>query len=225
MAAAHHGRLLAAAGVLLAVLLALAAAPGVSAHGSLTVPRSRNVLRPINGETWWKDHGNGHGGTRSAAGPKPLNGPGVCWSHAARMRSSPDVHAGRGSLDAHAGDRTNAIASVWWFPACPLHRNLRRSLPACQWQQLRHSRQVLTSACLLPQDCCRSCRPRSCIVLTYMHMLATSFAQQVPSRRRTLPAPPSTCSGGSRPTTAAASVSSCAHATPTLIRPASTGTR
>lgn len=48
---------------------------GVQGHGSLTVPRSRNVLSPIQGQTWWKDHGNGHGGG-AQAGPKPLNGPG-----------------------------------------------------------------------------------------------------------------------------------------------------
>jgi hypothetical protein len=48
----------------------------VTAHGSLTLPRSRNVISPIQGQTWWKDHGNGHGGTLATAGPKPLNGPG-----------------------------------------------------------------------------------------------------------------------------------------------------
>jgi len=51
---------------------------GVQSHGSLTVPRSRNVIFPIQSETWWKDHGNGHGGNKVAAGPKPLNGPGGC---------------------------------------------------------------------------------------------------------------------------------------------------
>jgi hypothetical protein len=73
---AVHARRQLFGGALLLALLALAAAPGVSAHGSLTVPRSRNVLLPFNGQTWIKDHGNGHGGTLSAAGPKPLNGPG-----------------------------------------------------------------------------------------------------------------------------------------------------
>ncbi|WIA43871.1 hypothetical protein OEZ86_010284 [Tetradesmus obliquus] len=34
----------------------------------------RNVISPIQGQTWWKDHGNGFG----AAIVKPVNGPGVC---------------------------------------------------------------------------------------------------------------------------------------------------
>jgi hypothetical protein len=58
--------------LLVAALLALLAPAPVYSHGSLTVPRSRNVIRPINGETWWKDHGNGFG----SAIVKPLNGPG-----------------------------------------------------------------------------------------------------------------------------------------------------
>lgn len=56
---------------------------GVESHGSLTIPRSRNVISPINSESWWKDHGNGHGGVRTQAGPKPAWGPGECshkWS-------------------------------------------------------------------------------------------------------------------------------------------------
>jgi hypothetical protein len=61
---------------------------GVQSHGSLTLPRSRNVLFPIQSEPWWKDHGNGHAGNRIAAGPKPLNGPGGCvraWAAACTL--------------------------------------------------------------------------------------------------------------------------------------------
>lgn len=66
-----HSPTMALAMVLFGLLLV-----GVHSHGSLTVPRSRNVVNPIQGQTWWKDHGNGHGGTTAAAGPKPLWGPG-----------------------------------------------------------------------------------------------------------------------------------------------------
>lgn len=60
----------------LALALLGALLVGVESHGSLTIPRSRNVLSPIEGQTWWKDHGNGHGGTLTAPGPKPAWGPG-----------------------------------------------------------------------------------------------------------------------------------------------------
>jgi len=66
-----HSPTMALALVLFGLLLV-----GVHSHGSLTVPRSRNVINPIQGQAWWKDHGNGHGGSLSAAGPKPINGPG-----------------------------------------------------------------------------------------------------------------------------------------------------
>jgi hypothetical protein len=51
--------------LLVAALLALLAPAPVYSHGSLTVPRSWNVIRPINGETWWNDHGNGFGSAQS----------------------------------------------------------------------------------------------------------------------------------------------------------------
>lgn len=60
---------------------------GVQSHGSLTVPRSRNVLFPIQSQAWWKDHGNGHGGG-ATAGPKPLNGPGGCVGSCALLEAT-----------------------------------------------------------------------------------------------------------------------------------------
>lgn len=67
---------------------------GVQSHGSLTVPRSRNVIAPIQGQTWWKDHGNGHGNPVV----KPANGPGEFLLRLARMmlvdgEMRPNVHS------------------------------------------------------------------------------------------------------------------------------------
>lgn len=61
---------------LFTVLALLASYPAPSAaHGSLSLPAPRNVLAPINGETWWREHGNGVG--TALTGPKPPSGPGA----------------------------------------------------------------------------------------------------------------------------------------------------
>ncbi len=63
-----------AAAALVAVVALACCTQHAAAHGSLSRPASRNVLAPINGETWWREHGNGVG--TALTGPKPANGPG-----------------------------------------------------------------------------------------------------------------------------------------------------
>ncbi|KAF6256157.1 hypothetical protein COO60DRAFT_1530799 [Scenedesmus sp. NREL 46B-D3] len=96
--------------LLVAALLALLAPAPVYSHGSLTVPRSRNVVSPIQGQTWWKDHGNGHG----AQVVKPLNGPGVC--------GDPYQHYGDASFYSRSPGAIQATYSAgatinvqWWI--------------------------------------------------------------------------------------------------------------
>lgn len=229
-------------------LLSTLLVAGVNAHGSLTSPASRNVISPILGQTWWKDHGNGHGGTQATAGPKPAWGPGTCLcckrlqrllvvcartvNHLLRCSHQGWVHCGCASTHTYAGICGDPYQH---YGDTSYYSRMRTTSQATftagqtisvQWNLQVRARRLLAQPCALGCECVYCCHPSP---------LTTSIASCVHlpkccSRGRRA-VPDILCTngcccvlGGPRSTTEAALVSSCATATPTSTRHASTPT-
>jgi hypothetical protein len=111
--------------LLIAALLALLA----PAPCTLTVPLPSLALGtfsiPIQGQTWWRDHGNGHG----SAIVKPINGPGERLDNmTSRRNSSSRCHDSNCSSSSSSSSSTLGIrcicnvdaSTATYFPAKPV---------------------------------------------------------------------------------------------------------